>query len=72
MAVELFVPDAAVVVLPFAPGQDIRRTIGIVWHKDRYRSRAAEAFVDTAIEVAANIALPSTPVVTSRATPLLV
>jgi DNA-binding transcriptional LysR family regulator len=29
------------------------RVIGLVWHSDRHRSAAAEAFVDTALEVCA-------------------
>jgi len=66
LAVELFVPDAAVTVLPLADAQRMARRISIVWHQDRYRSRAAEAFVETAIAVAQNIGLPTVPVVTSR------
>jgi DNA-binding transcriptional LysR family regulator len=72
MAVELFVPDAAVTILPLAAKSRVSRSIGIIWHKDRYRSRAAEAFVETAIAVAANIGMPDTPVVTSRPTAMLV
>ncbi len=72
LAVELFVPDAAVTVLPIAKRQAISRSIGIVWHKDRYRSRAAEAFVETAIAIARNISLPDVPVVTSRPTSMFV
>ena len=35
-------------------------------------SRAAEAFVETAVAVARNIGLPTVPVITSRPTTLLV
>jgi DNA-binding transcriptional LysR family regulator len=66
LAVELFVPDAAVTVLPILERQRIIRRISIVWHQDRYRSRAAEAFVETAVAVARSIGLPHVPVVTSR------
>ena len=66
LAVELFVPDSAVTVLPLADSQRISRKISIVYHQDRYRSRASEAFVETAIAVAGNIGLPAVPVVTSR------
>jgi len=31
------------------------RNIGLVWHRDRHRSAAAEAFVDTALEVCAEL-----------------
>ncbi len=72
LAVELFVPDAAVTVLPLSARQRISRSISIVWHQDRYRSRAAEAFVETAIAVARNIGLPTVPVITSRPTTMLV
>ncbi len=64
LAVELFVPDAAVAVVPIVDDVLGTRTIGIVWHEDRYRSRAAEAFVDTAVAVAGGIELPAVPVVT--------
>jgi DNA-binding transcriptional LysR family regulator len=72
MAVELFVPDAAVTVLPIAPHQQIQRSIGIAWHRDRYKSKAAEAFIDTAVAVAANITMPTVPVVTSASSPVFV
>ena len=61
LAVERFVPDAEVVVLPLAEGSAFRRRIGLVWHPDRYRSRAAEAFVETAREVAAGLRCPRSP-----------
>ena len=66
LAVEVLVPDAAVTVLPLAFGQRLTRSIGIVWHQDRYRTRAAEAFVETAIAAAHSISLPHIPVITSR------
>jgi DNA-binding transcriptional LysR family regulator len=39
------------------------RVIGLVWHGDRHRSAAAEAFVETALEVCAELAdgVPSHP-----------
>src|SRR3954469_22940902 len=64
LAVERFVPDAEVVVLPLSETSAFRRTIGIVWHPDRYRSRAAEAFVETAREVADRLAVPAVPATT--------
>jgi DNA-binding transcriptional LysR family regulator len=72
LAVELFVPDAAVTVLPLVAAQQMSRSISIIWHQDRYRSRAAEAFVETAVAVAQNIGLPTVPVVTSRPSSMLV
>lgn len=41
----------AVIVLPAVPP----RRIGIAWHRDRYRSPAARAFVDLAHEVCARV-----------------
>jgi DNA-binding transcriptional LysR family regulator len=35
------------------------RTIGLVWHRDRYRSRPAVAFVDEAVRRCAALATPS-------------
>jgi DNA-binding transcriptional LysR family regulator len=66
LAVELFVPDSAVTVLPIAASQQMTRHIHIVWHRDRYRSRAAEAFVETAVMVGQRIGMPEVPVVTSK------
>src|SRR5262245_54853616 len=58
LAVELFVPDSAVTVLPIAASQRMSRHIQIVWHRDRYRSTAAEAFVETAVAIGRSIDLP--------------
>ncbi|HRE03784.1 MAG TPA: LysR family transcriptional regulator [Ilumatobacteraceae bacterium] len=71
LAIELLVADAAVAVIPVADAELSTRSISIVWHQDRYRSRAAQAFVDTAAEVAANIAMPNIPLVTSAPAPSL-
>lgn len=71
LAVELFIPDAAVAVLPIVDDTLGPRTINIVWHEDRYRSRAAEAFVETAVATAAALGLPTIPVVTSNPSPAL-
>jgi len=43
--------DRAVKMLPFGP-RIPPRTLVLAWHRDRYRSQAAEAFVDLAREVA--------------------
>jgi DNA-binding transcriptional LysR family regulator len=64
LAVERFVPDAEVAVLPLNDETAFHRTIGIVWHPDRYRSRAAEAFVETAREVADRLSVPAVPATT--------
>ncbi len=64
LAVEQHVPDAAVTVLRIAGAEAFSRRIGIVWHRDRYRSPSAVAFVETALEVAATLDLPALPAAT--------
>jgi DNA-binding transcriptional LysR family regulator len=58
MAVERNVPDASVAICPLGPRTTFSRRIGIVWHRDRYRSPAAASFVDTARDVVAGLRLP--------------
>jgi DNA-binding transcriptional LysR family regulator len=65
LAVERFVPDAEVAIVPLSAASAFRRTIGLVWHPDRYRSRAAEAFVETAREVADRLSMPAVPATTA-------
>ena len=43
--------DRAVKMLPFGPGIP-PRTLVLAWHRDRYRSQAAQAFVELARELA--------------------
>jgi DNA-binding transcriptional LysR family regulator len=47
--------DDSVVVVDLA-GRIPPRVIGLVWHRDRHRSAAAEAFVDTATAVCGDLA----------------
>ena len=49
--------DADVEIVPLE-GEYLTRRIGIFWHRDRYRSRAAETFVEIAREVGAQIMQP--------------
>lgn len=56
LAVEADVAEHRPAILPIAAETAIVRRIGIVWHRDRYRSRAAEAFVAVAREVASAVA----------------
>jgi len=64
LAVERNVPDAEVTILQLSDASAFHRRIGLVWHPDRYRSRAAQAFVETACEVAAGLAVPVLPATT--------
>jgi DNA-binding transcriptional LysR family regulator len=57
MAVERNVPDARVAIRPMGPRTGFSRRIGVVWHRDRYRSPAAEAFVTAARDVVAGLDL---------------
>ncbi len=50
--------DGDVEVVPLGDGTMVRR-IAIFWHRDRYRSRAAETFVEIAREVGAEILQPA-------------
>lgn len=63
LAVEFGIADARVAVVPIAPA--LQRRIGMIWHRDRHRSKAAEAFVQVAVEVASNIALPNPPTISA-------
>lgn len=67
LAVEFDVADACVAVLPLITATPMMRRIGIVWHGDRLRSKAAAAFVETARDAAARIYLPVAPAMTSAA-----
>jgi hypothetical protein len=40
-------------------GEYMTRRVGIFWHRDRYRSRATETFVEIAREVGAQIMQPA-------------
>jgi len=46
--------DPSVVLLPLGTRFPPRR-VGIAWHRDRYRSTAAQAFVDAAIDIAESL-----------------
>jgi len=49
--------DADVEVVPIS-GEGMVRSIAIFWHRDRYRSKAGETFVEIAREVSAQIMQP--------------
>ena len=51
LAIEPDLPGNAAVVLPLRSPSVLQRRIGLIWHGGRYRSKAAEAFVEVAIEV---------------------
>ena len=45
----------------------LERPIGIIWHRDRLQSRAAEAFVQTAMQVSLDVDMPAVPSMSSAA-----
>jgi DNA-binding transcriptional LysR family regulator len=50
--------DADVEIVPLT-GEYMTRRIALFWHRDRYRSRASETFVEIACEVGAQILQPA-------------
>lgn len=56
LTVETNISDAAAVVVPLRAEDAFDRRVGLIWHRDRYRSRAAEAFVEIAREVCDELA----------------
>ncbi len=50
LSVDLAVPSTVVVPTDLPP-----RRIALVWHRDRYRSPAAQAFVDLAVRIGAEV-----------------
>ena len=59
LAVHPGIPDAQVVVRPLEASSAFSRHIGVVWHRDRYRSPAAAAFVAVAEEIAGDVVAAS-------------
>ena len=52
LAVEPTISEDNTVVVPFASANRVHRRIGLVWHRDRYRSPAALGFIGVALEAA--------------------
>jgi DNA-binding transcriptional LysR family regulator len=50
--------DADVEIVPLAGASMVTRRVAIFWHRDRYRSKASETFVEIAREVGAHILQP--------------
>jgi molybdate transport repressor ModE-like protein len=56
LTIEEDAPAPNGVIVPLAAASAFERRIGIVWHRDRYRSPAARGFVQAAIEVVGSAA----------------
>jgi DNA-binding transcriptional LysR family regulator len=59
LTVERSIPDAKVAIRGLESNLD--RQIGIMWHRDRLQSRAAEAFIETAMQVSSDVDMPAVP-----------
>jgi DNA-binding transcriptional LysR family regulator len=59
LTVERSIPDARVAIRGL--NAKLERQIGIIWHRDRLQSRAAEAFIETALQVSSDVDMPVVP-----------
>ena len=59
LTVERSIPDAKVAIRGLDANLD--RQIGIIWHRDRLQSRAAEAFIETAMQISSDVDMPAVP-----------
>jgi len=59
LTVERSIPDAKVAIRGLNANLD--RQIGIIWHRDRLQSRAAEAFIETAMQISSEVDMPAVP-----------
>lgn len=59
LTVERSIPDAQVAIRGLSASLD--RQIGIIWHRDRLQSRAAEAFIATAMQISLDVEMPKVP-----------
>jgi len=59
LTVERSIPDARVAIR--ALNANLDRQIGIIWHRDRLQSRAAEAFIETAMQISRDVEMPAVP-----------
>ena len=65
LTVERSIPDAQVAIRGLK--SKLERQIGIIWHRDRLQSRAAEAFIETAMQITTDIEMPEVPSLSSTA-----
>jgi DNA-binding transcriptional LysR family regulator len=59
LTVERSIPDARVAIRGL--NAKLERQIGIIWHRDRLQSRAAEAFIETALQISSDVDMPEVP-----------
>jgi molybdate transport repressor ModE-like protein len=63
LTVERSFPDAQVAIRGLNANLD--RQIGIIWQRDRLQSRAAEAFIETAMQISSDVDMPRVPSLSS-------
>ncbi len=63
LTIERSIPDANVAIRGL--NTSLERQIGIIWHRDRLQSRAAEAFIDTALQISSDVDMPAVPSMSS-------
>jgi DNA-binding transcriptional LysR family regulator len=63
LTVERSIPDANVAIRGL--NASLERQIGVIWHRDRLQSRAAEAFIETAMQVSLDVDMPAVPSMSS-------
>ena len=65
LTIERSIPDARVAIRGL--NANLERQIGIIWHRDRLQSRAAEAFIETAMQISSDVDMPAVPSMSSNA-----
>ena len=65
LTIERSIPDARVAIRGL--NANMQRQIGIIWHRDRLQSRAAEAFIETAMQISSDVDMPAIPSMSSPA-----
>lgn len=63
LTIERSIPDANVAIRGL--NTSLERHIGIIWHRDRLQSRAAEAFIATAMQISSDVDMPAVPSMSS-------
>ena len=65
LTIERSIPDARVAIRGI--NANLSRQIGIIWHRDRVQSRAAQAFIETAKQISLDVEMPAVPSMSSAA-----
>lgn len=63
LTIERSIPDANVAIRGL--NTSLERQIGIIWRRDRLQSRAAGAFIETAVKISLDVDMPAVPSMSS-------